>query len=126
MWLHPDDCPMELENRQSRWNGTANRRQQQRIPDRANGDNARREDGRRYSWTSRTTTWQVGLVSLANGKITILRDNGWRDTYVGNFSPDGRWLAYFVQVSKNESAEGAVYTVATDGSANTCLSPRTP
>jgi Tol biopolymer transport system component len=64
----------------------------------------------------RDKTWQVGLVSLASGKITILIDNGWRDTYVGSFSPDGRWLAYFVQVSQTESAEGAIHTVATDGS----------
>ena len=71
----------------------------------------------------RDKTWQVGLVSLANGKITILRDNGWRDTYVGNFSPDGRWLAYFVQVSKDEGAEGAIYTVATDGSVEHVLIP---
>jgi TolB protein len=71
----------------------------------------------------RDKTWQVGLVSLATGEIKILRDNGWRDTYVGNFSPDGRWLAYFVQVSKDGSAEGAIYTVATDGSKENLLIP---
>jgi Tol biopolymer transport system component len=70
----------------------------------------------------RDNTWHVGLVSLDNGTITILRDNGWKDTYVGNFSQDGRWLTYFVQVSRN-TVEGAVHTVATDATDEHVLIP---
>jgi Tol biopolymer transport system component len=70
-------------------------------------------------------TWQVGMVSLETGKLTILKDNEWRDTYVGNFSPDGRWLVYQAQVSKDDPTSGAVYAVATDGSANIPLTSET-
>jgi Tol biopolymer transport system component len=70
-------------------------------------------------------TWQVGMVSLETGKLTILKDNEWRDTYVGTFSPDGRWLVYQAQVSKDDRRSGAVYTVATDGSAQYTLTPGT-
>jgi Tol biopolymer transport system component len=61
-------------------------------------------------------TWQVGMVSLETGKVTILRDTEWRDTYVGNFSPDGRWLVYATQLTKENDRDGAIYVVATDGS----------
>jgi len=70
-------------------------------------------------------TWQVGMLSLETGKLTILKDNEWRDTYVGNFSPDGRWLVYQAQVSKDDPTSGAVYAVATDGSANNRLTSGT-
>ncbi len=70
-------------------------------------------------------TWQVGMVSLETGKLTILKDNEWRDTYVGNFSPDGRWLVYQAQVSKDDPTSGAVYAVATDRSANNPLTSGT-
>ena len=60
-------------------------------------------------------TWQVGLVSLASGNVTILKNNEWRDTYVGNFSPDGRWLVYWMQAVR-DTPGGGVYAMATDGS----------
>ena len=68
-------------------------------------------------------TWQVGLVSLDTGKLTFVRDNGWRDTYAGNFSPDGRWLLYYAQLSKDAPNDGAVYAAAIDGSALNTLIP---
>jgi Tol biopolymer transport system component len=60
-------------------------------------------------------TWQVGLVSLETGKPTILKNNEWRETYVGNFSPDGRWLVYWMQAEKGKSG-GGIYALATDAS----------
>jgi Tol biopolymer transport system component len=70
-------------------------------------------------------TWQVGMLSIETGKLTILKDTQWRDTYVGNFSPDGRWLVYHAQVSKDDPGNAAVYTVATDGSAHFTLTSGT-
>jgi Tol biopolymer transport system component len=64
----------------------------------------------------RNETWQIGLLSLATKDLRILKNQGWRDTYVGNFSPDGRWLVYSAQL-KNESPDKALYVIATDGSA---------
>ena len=124
MWLDPDDDNPRKELRIVNLDGTGGRTivsSSEYLME----PTAITPDGKTVAVTlgRRDKTWQVGLVSLANGKITILRDNGWRDTYVGSFSPDGRWLAYFVQVSKNESAEGAVHTVATDGSAENVLIP---
>jgi Tol biopolymer transport system component len=66
-------------------------------------------------------TWQVGLVSLETAKVTILKNNELRDTYVGNFSPDGRWLVYWMQSEK--WGDGGIYVVATDGSAQHSLIP---
>jgi Tol biopolymer transport system component len=68
-------------------------------------------------------TWQVGMVSLETGKPTILVNNDWRDTYVGNFSPDGRWLVYSAQLSKQNYRDAAIYVVATDGSSTHLLVP---
>jgi len=67
-------------------------------------------------------TWQVGLFSLETRKVTILKNNEWRDTYVGNFSPDGRWLVYWMQAEK-DSWLGGIYALATDGSADRPLIP---
>ena len=53
--------------------------------------------------------WQIGTLSLQTGQLNILTD---ADSYVGNFSPDGRWLVYASEVS----GEGAIYTIAVDGS----------
>ena len=61
-------------------------------------------------------TWQVGLVSLETGEPTILKNNEWRDTYVGNFSPDGRWLVYWRQGEERRFGNGGIYALATDGS----------
>jgi Tol biopolymer transport system component len=64
--------------------------------------------------------WQIGLVSLETGELKVLRSLEWRDTYSGNFSPDGRWLVYSTQVSEDTSALG-IYTIAVDGSAHHTL-----
>jgi Tol biopolymer transport system component len=63
----------------------------------------------------RDGTWEIGLLSLETKRLQILKNLGWRDSYVGNFSPDGRWLVYSAQL-KNDSPEKAVYVIATDGS----------
>jgi Tol biopolymer transport system component len=74
-------------------------------------------------------TWQVGLVSLTTGEVSILKNNEWRDTYAGNFSPDGRWLVYWAQGEKGilddprEAPQGGIYALATDGSAEHPLVP---
>jgi Tol biopolymer transport system component len=64
----------------------------------------------------RDKTWQIGLVSLETGDLKILKNLDWRDTYVGDFSPDGRWLVYSAQDSKDPKSDRAVYVIATDGS----------
>jgi len=69
-------------------------------------------------------TWQIGLVPLETGKPKILKNLDWRDTYVGNFSPDGRWLVYSTQLSKDAPDDRAVYVIATDGSVEYTVAPR--
>lgn len=66
--------------------------------------------------------WQIGLVSLETGKLQILKNLDWRETYVGNFSSDGRWLVYSAQLKKG-SPDHAVYVIATDGSAEYTVVP---
>jgi Tol biopolymer transport system component len=56
--------------------------------------------------------WQIGILSLQTGKLNILTD---ADAYVGNFSPDGRWLVYAGEVSGG-SKNSAIYAIAVDGS----------
>jgi Tol biopolymer transport system component len=67
-------------------------------------------------------TWQIDLLSLETGKRKTLKNLGWRDTYVGNFSPDGRWLVFSAQL-KNGNPDKAVYVIATDGSAEHIVVP---
>jgi Tol biopolymer transport system component len=62
-------------------------------------------------------------VSLEIEIPKILKNLDWRDTYVGNFSPDGRWLVYSTQVSK-DTDDRAVYVIATDGSVEYTVAPR--
>ncbi len=68
-------------------------------------------------------TWQIGLVSLETGKLQILKNLDWRDTYAGNFSPDGRWMVYSAQMKRGEPPNKAVYVIATDGSAEYTVVP---
>jgi Tol biopolymer transport system component len=69
-------------------------------------------------------TWQIGLVPLGGGELRILKNLDWRDTYAGNFSPDGRWVVYSTQVSKDTPDDRAVYIIATDGSVEYPVAPR--
>jgi len=71
-----------------------------------------------------TGWWQIGILSLETGSMKILTtpDKG-ADAYVGNFSPDGRWLVYTSDVSK-DSQYSALYAIAVDGSGQHTLESR--
>ena len=62
-----------------------------------------------------TGWWQIGLLPLETGIMKILTTayKG-ADVYVGNFSPDGRWLVYTSDVK--DSQYSALYAIAVDGS----------
>ena len=63
----------------------------------------------------------VVLISTANGVITQLKSTAWRWPEIGDFSPDGKLLAYSLPKSKPDTNDGGVFTIAVDGSAETKL-----
>lgn len=67
-------------------------------------------------------TWQIGLVSLADGSLEVLKSLGWRYRYTTEltFSPDGEWIAYEYPSEESEDA-GDIYLLTTDGSRETKL-----
>ena len=65
-------------------------------------------------------TSQIVLISTTDGSIRQLKSHGWRDSTLGGFSPDGRFLVY--SVKKDPTAgNGGVFALATDGSSETPL-----
>ena len=48
--------------------------------------------------------WDLSILSIADGKLTPFRSSAFSET-AGDFSPDGRWIAYF----SNESGRFEVY-----------------
>jgi hypothetical protein len=75
------------------------------------------------SASNRDLWWQVGTLSLQTGKLSILKGREGR-TFVGNFSPDGRWLVYasvvsgegITEIAPDVLSNSAIYTIAVDGS----------
>lgn len=67
-------------------------------------------------------TWQIGLVSLADGSLEVLKSLGWRYRYTTEltFSPDGEWIAYEYPSEEDEES-GDIYLLKADGSRETKL-----
>jgi Tol biopolymer transport system component len=59
-------------------------------------------------------TWQLGLISAADGSVQVLKTLDWRSAD-GQFSPDGRYIAYDIQLERG-SPDKDVFVLATDGS----------
>jgi Tol biopolymer transport system component len=65
-------------------------------------------------------TSHIALVSVSDGAVTRLKTTGWRAPRLGGFSPDGRYLLYWVL--KNTPAEqSGIFAIAVDGSRETAL-----
>ena len=60
----------------------------------------------------------IGLISSADGSLTVLKSVDWRGTGRIAFSPDGKFLAYDLPVSES-SRQRDVYVLAVDGSRET-------
>lgn len=67
-------------------------------------------------------TWQIGLVSVEDGSLRVLKSLGWRYHYTSEltFSPDGEWIAYEYPPEKDPDA-GDIYALKSDGSRETKL-----
>ena len=59
-------------------------------------------------------TGQIGVVSVADGSVRVLKSTGWRFPRTMAFSPDGRYLAFDLEREGSVSAD--VFTLAVDGS----------
>ena len=60
-------------------------------------------------------TSHIALVSVTDGAMTRLKTTGWRAPRLGGFSPDGRYLLYWLL--KNSPAEqSGIFAIAVDGS----------
>ncbi len=60
-------------------------------------------------------TWQIGLVSAADGAVRVLKTLDWRRPRKMSFSPDGRYVVYDFP-PKEDSPERDIFLLATDGS----------
>ena len=63
----------------------------------------------------RDRTAQIGLISVPDGALRVLKSVEWRGTTAMAFSPDGRDLAFDMPVTEN-GTERDVFVMATDGS----------
>jgi Tol biopolymer transport system component len=63
-------------------------------------------------------TAQIGLISVADGALRVLKSVDWRGASNLLFSPDGKYLAYDLPVSDN-SPQRDVFVMATDASKET-------
>jgi Tol biopolymer transport system component len=58
---------------------------------------------------------QIGLLTVADGTLRVLKSIDWRGPTKIAFSPDGRFLAYDLRAGDND-AERTLYVIAVDGS----------
>ena len=71
---------------------------------------------------SRTdVTNQIGVLSLRDGSVRVLRTFDWRYPNRAQVSPDGRWIAYDFP-PKEDHRQRDIYLLAVDGSRETHLS----
>lgn len=63
---------------------------------------------------------RIAIADLASGKVTALKSVEWRQPQIGNFSPDGRTIAYSLLTSQ-DSQDRDIYTLAVDGSSESRL-----
>ncbi len=54
-------------------------------------------------------TNSIVLISVADGSITRLKSTGWQGTGIGGFSPDGKFLLYWLR-------DKGIWAIAVDGS----------
>jgi Tol biopolymer transport system component len=78
-------------------------------------------DGRRLliSPQLKDKTWQLSMLSIADGTIQTLKSFGWAPLDA-DLSPDGRYVAYAVPV-RDDDVTRDVFTLAVDGSQNVPL-----
>jgi len=65
-------------------------------------------------------SWQIGLISVADGSVVKLKTVGWRAPAIGGFSKDGRFLVYSVPDSPSQD-DGGILALSVDGSRETTL-----
>ena len=65
------------------------------------------------------STRQIGIVSVADGSLRVLKSTGWRLPGTIAFSPDGRYLAF--DLPREDSDTDDVFTLAVDGSGEETL-----
>ncbi len=63
---------------------------------------------------------QIGLISVADGSVRVLKTLDWRSPQKMSFSPDGRYLVYDFPPDE-DAHERDVFLLATDGSRETPL-----
>ncbi len=63
----------------------------------------------------RDNAWQIGLMSIPDGTLTILKTIGWRPSSALFFSSDGRRLAYDAAVAQG-STDHDIHILDVDGS----------
>lgn len=81
-----------------------------------------------WSWTGQQIaalfmrpdgSFQIAVVSVADGSFRVLKSLGWREPQGMFFSADGRFIAY--DLAEDDSPERDVYVLATDGSRETVV-----
>jgi Tol biopolymer transport system component len=65
-------------------------------------------------------TTQLALISVADGSVRVLKTLDWRWPTGGRFSPDGRYVAYGIQLTRDSPNED-IFVMATDGSREATL-----
>ncbi len=65
-------------------------------------------------------TYQLALISVAEGSVRALKTFDWRYPHSPRFSPDGRYIAYGFP-PKEDSPDRHVFVLAVDGSRETAL-----
>ena len=72
------------------------------------------------SLSHRDRVSQIGLLSVSNGALRVLKTVGWDTPSELRFSPDGKYLAY--DLMRGEDLEGRdIFVLAADGSRETLL-----
>lgn len=64
-------------------------------------------------------TSQIGLVSVSDGSLRVLKSIDWRGVSRMSLSPDGKYLGFDLSVSETDSNERDVFVMAVDGSRET-------
>ena len=64
--------------------------------------------------------FQLVLVSVDDGQVTVLKSLAWRWPSLVSLSPNGRWIAYDVPV-RDDSPDKDIFLLASDGSRETAL-----
>jgi Tol biopolymer transport system component len=65
-------------------------------------------------------TRQLAVADAATGKVTVLKSLKWMRPDIGNFSPDGKFLAYALPVTA-DSEDRNVYVISVDGSSESTV-----